>query len=68
MDTVDRATEAEEILLQARIDAARGIRPPPRSTCKVCGDKLPLERRKLSLVMCFDCASEEEARRRGYAR
>lgn len=68
MDIVDRVTDAEEILLQAKIDAARGVPSPPRSTCKVCGDTLPPERKKLSLALCFECASEEEARKQMYAR
>jgi RNA polymerase-binding transcription factor DksA len=67
MDSADRAQADDEILLEARIQAARGVPRPARATCIDCGAPIPQERQKLRLERCLPCARVEERRRAWYA-
>jgi len=67
MDDADKATEAEAVLLEARIRAARGVPGKVRDKCRDCGDDIPEERKKLALERCLPCARIDERRRAWYA-
>lgn len=67
MDDADKAVEIDEILLEARIRAARGVPGRSRNKCIDCGEPIPQERQKLRLERCLPCARVYERRRAWYA-
>ena len=61
MDEADIANEYMERDLALRIAAARGKRQAMGpEECGQCGEPIPMARRQLGLVVCIDCARDNE--------
>ena len=65
MDDADRAEEYQEVALAAAIEAARGIKPDPRTRCRECDERLPAHRKPYGI--CWSCQSRIESRQRRMA-
>ncbi|EAN5735417.1 TraR/DksA family transcriptional regulator [Salmonella enterica] len=67
-DEIDRDQEHYENYLEALIEKKR-YRPVSSESlyhCRLCGEPIPEERRKIlpGVDICFDCQSENERRQR----
>lgn len=64
-DEIDIANDRAQFLLEQQIKAAMLERKPyGPAECTECGDDMPEPRRKLGMVICFECASRNEYRQR----
>lgn len=64
-DEIDIANERAQFLLEQRIKAAMIERKPyGPAECAECADEMPEPRRKLGMLICFECATRREHRQK----